>query len=71
MNQIVSVGTSNDDDMLKPYGVTEAEVAMFALDAIHYAHDKAEGNRPRFLFELVGEFEAALREAMDLPMPDD
>lgn len=71
MNQIVSFGTSDDDSLLQPYGVTQAVIVMAALDAIHYAHDKAGGSRPRFLFELVGEFEAALREAMELPMPDD
>lgn len=71
MNEIVSVGTSNDDDLLEPYGVTEAEIAMFALGGITYAHDKASGHRERFVVELVGEFELALREAMDLLEPDD
>lgn len=71
MNQIVSFGTSDDDNLLQPYGVTQAEIVMCALDGMRYAHDKAAGNRPMFLFELVGEFETALRERMGLPMPDD
>jgi hypothetical protein len=71
MSQIVSVGTSNDDDLLAPYGLTEAQIAMAALDGITYAHDKAGGNRARFVAELVGEFELALYEAMGIEPPED
>ena len=56
---------------LEAYGITEPEIAMAALDAVRYAMDKAGGNVQRFVIELSGEFEYALREAMDLLPPDD
>lgn len=71
MSQIVSVGTSNDDNTLAPYGLTEAQIAMAALDGILYAHDKAQGHKQRFVRELVGEFELALYEAMGIEPPED
>jgi len=64
--RVVAMGTSNDESLLLPYGVTEAQIAMAALDGIHYAADKAGGHRERFVVELVGEFEVAVREAMGL-----
>lgn len=71
MSQIVSVGTSNDDQTLAPYGLTEAQIAMAALDGIHYAADKAGNNRAMFVHELVQEFELALYEAMGMEPPED
>ncbi|KQX99326.1 hypothetical protein ASD22_03420 [Rhodanobacter sp. Root480] len=54
---------------LLAYGVSEPDVIMCAVDGIHYAMDKAEGNRDRFVVELVGEFEMALRERMGVDLP--
>jgi hypothetical protein len=71
MSQIVDVGTSNDDDLLAPYGLTEAHIAMAALDGIHVAADKAGSNRAMFVHELVQEFELALYEAMGVEPPED
>ena len=55
---------------LEAYGITEAEIAMCAIDAIHYAIDKAGGNRQRFVTELCGEFTVALSERMDVDLDD-
>lgn len=55
---------------LEAYGITEAEIAMCAIDAIHYAMDKAGGNRERFVAELSGEFTVALSERMDVDLAD-
>jgi hypothetical protein len=71
MNQIVSCGTSNDESLLAPYGLTEAQIAMAALDGIHYAADKAGNNRAMFVCELAQEFEMALYEAMGVEPPQD
>lgn len=71
MNTIVSVGTSNDAGLLEPYGLTESHIVMAALDGIHYAHDKAQGHRERFVHELVDEFAMGLYEAMGMLPPAD
>lgn len=55
---------------LEAYGITEADIAMCAIDAIHYAMDKAGGNRQRFVIELSGEFTVALAERMDVDLGD-
>lgn len=55
---------------LAVYGITEAEIAMCAVDAIHYAMDKAGGNLHRFAYELSGEFTVALSERLGVDLGD-
>jgi hypothetical protein len=55
---------------LEAYGITEAEIAMCAVDAIHYAMDKAGGNLQRFAYELSGEFTVALSERLGVDLDD-
>ena len=62
------MGGSKEPGLLA-YGVSEPDVIMCAVDGIHYAMDKAEGHRERFVIELVGEFEMALRERMGVDLP--
>lgn len=56
---------------LDAYGISEAEVAMCAVDAIRYAMDKAGGNVPRFAYELSSEFMVAVHERLGVELPDE
>lgn len=56
---------------LEAYGISEAEVAMCAVEAIRYAMQKAGGNVPRFAYELSGEFMVALYERLGVELPDE
>lgn len=56
---------------LEAYGISEAEVAMCAVEAIRYAMEKSGGNRHRFAYELSGEFMVALHERLGVELPDE
>ena len=65
-----SMGGSKEPG-LEAYGISETDVAMCAIDAIHYAMEKAWGNVPRFAYELSGEFMVALYERLGIELPDE
>jgi hypothetical protein len=70
------MGGSKDAKANDAIGLTEAEVAQMAVEAYAYAWDKERDNKPgkgqqeRFVIELVGEFEVALRERMGIDLAD-
>lgn len=55
---------------LEAYGISETDVAMCAIDAIHYAVEKAGGDRQRFAYELSGEFTNALCERLGVQLDE-
>lgn len=62
------MGGSKDPDLLRVYGISEDVIASMAVEAVFYAQDKAGRSRPRFVCELVREFEALLCERMGVDL---